>query len=171
MGDRIFLLRRRPEDYAAFEAYAAYSRHPEARPEAHEARGTRPWPGGVRRHRWDEAWSASRWQTFVRPRCGCSRPGDCFVATSTCGCKRFKPDALGDHVSTCTSHSGAMVSRKNTTGHWSILLCSSAQRPRSSLHIWPGAGWRHRADLSCRRCGARPPGHGSVHHALMLISC
>ena len=63
--------------------------------------------GVIRPHRRDEAWSASLWQSFFATRVGANIPALAELPLSACGCKKFAIDALGDHVSTCTAHSGA----------------------------------------------------------------
>ena len=68
------------------------------------------WLGVIRAHRRDEAWSASLWQTFFATSMGAQIPAIAAIAAlplSACGCKKLQLDALGDHVSTCTAHSGA----------------------------------------------------------------
>ena len=66
------------------------------------------WLGVIRPHRRDEFWSAILWQTlFATTREGAQIPAIAALPLSACGCKNFQLDALGDHVSTCTAHSGA----------------------------------------------------------------
>ena len=65
------------------------------------------WLGVIRAHRRDEAWSASLWQTFFALTVGAQIPAIAAMPPSSCGCKKFVLDALGDHVATCTAHSGA----------------------------------------------------------------
>ena len=36
------------------------------------------------------------------------------LSLSTCGCKKFACDVLGDHVSTCTDHSGSKKTHGGT---------------------------------------------------------
>ena len=50
------------------------------------------WLGQIRPHRRDESWSASLWQTFF---------------STSMGYRKFQLDPLGDHLNTCTAHSGA----------------------------------------------------------------
>ena len=64
------------------------------------------WLGVIRAHRRDEAWSASLWQTFFTLTVGAQIPAITAMPPSSCGCKKFVLDALGDHVATCTAHSG-----------------------------------------------------------------
>jgi hypothetical protein len=67
--------------------------------------GTNRWRGlGSYR---DEAWSPSLWQTFFALCVGAHIAAIAQLPPSACGCKKFALDALGDHVSTCTAHSGA----------------------------------------------------------------
>jgi hypothetical protein len=63
--------------------------------------------GVIRPHRRHEAWSASLLQTFLASCVGAKIPGLEELPLSTCGCKKFALDVHGDHVSTCTAHSGA----------------------------------------------------------------
>ena len=65
------------------------------------------WLGQIRPHRRDEAWSAGLWQAFFASCVGATVPALAELPLSACGCKKFAIDALGDHVSTCTAHSGA----------------------------------------------------------------
>ena len=63
--------------------------------------------GQIRPHRKDEAWSAGLWQAFFASCVGATVPALVEFPLSTCGSKKFVIDTLGDHVSTCTAHSGA----------------------------------------------------------------
>jgi hypothetical protein len=65
------------------------------------------WLGQIRPHRRDEAWSASLRQTFFATSMGAQIPVIAGKPLSACGCKNFQRDALGDHLCTCTAHSGA----------------------------------------------------------------
>jgi hypothetical protein len=58
------------------------------------------WLGQIRPQGEDEAWSASLWQTFFAMTMGAQIP---VIA----GCRKFQLDAMGDHLCTCTAHSGA----------------------------------------------------------------
>ena len=73
------------------------------------------WLRQVRPHRRDEAWSASLWQTFFAACVGAKIPALAELPLSACGSKKFALDALGDHVSTCTAHSGA-----KTAHDWAV---------------------------------------------------
>jgi hypothetical protein len=65
------------------------------------------WLGQIRTHRRDESWSASLWQTFFSTSMGAQIPVIAVKPLAVCGCRKFGIDALGDHLCTCTVHSGA----------------------------------------------------------------
>ncbi len=65
------------------------------------------WLGQIRPHRRDESWSASLCQTFFSTSMGDQIPVIVEIPLATCGCKKFQLDPLGDHLNTCTTHSGA----------------------------------------------------------------
>jgi hypothetical protein len=65
------------------------------------------WLGQIRPHRRDESWSASLCQTFFSTSMGVQIPVIAEKPLAVCGCRKFKIDVLGDHLCTCTAHSGA----------------------------------------------------------------
>ena len=65
------------------------------------------WLGQIRPHPRDEAWSASLWQTFFASCVGANTPALAELPLSACCCRKFQIDTLGDHLCTCTAHSGA----------------------------------------------------------------
>ncbi len=65
------------------------------------------WLGQIRTHRRDESWSASLWQTFFSTSMDTQIPVIAEKPLTVCACRKFKIDALGDHLCTCTAHSGA----------------------------------------------------------------
>ena len=65
------------------------------------------WLGQIRPHRRDEACPAGLWQTFFATSVGAHIPLIAEGPLSVCGCRKFQIDALGDHLCTCTAHSGA----------------------------------------------------------------
>ncbi len=65
------------------------------------------WLGQLRPHRRDEAWSASLWQTSFSTAMGAQIPAIAEKPLAGCGCRKFQIDPLGDHLCTCTAHSGA----------------------------------------------------------------
>jgi hypothetical protein len=66
------------------------------------------WLGQIRPHRRDESWSASLCQTFFSTSMGAQIPVISEKPLAVCGCRKFKIDALGDHLCTCSSHSGSV---------------------------------------------------------------
>ena len=54
----------------------------------------------------DETWSVGLWQAFFVSCLGATVPALVELPLSACGCKKFTVDVLGDHVVTCTVHSG-----------------------------------------------------------------
>jgi hypothetical protein len=64
------------------------------------------WLGQIRTHRRDESWSASLWQTFFSASMGAQIPVIAEKPLATCDCRKFQLDPLGDHLNTCTTHSG-----------------------------------------------------------------
>jgi hypothetical protein len=65
------------------------------------------WPEQIRPHRRDEAWSASLWQTFFAMTMGAQIPVIAEKPLAACGCRKSQLDAMGNHLCTCTAHSGA----------------------------------------------------------------
>ncbi len=65
------------------------------------------WLGQIRPHRRDESWSASLWKTFFFTSMGAQIPVIAEKPLVVCRCRKFQVDALGDHLCTCTVHSGA----------------------------------------------------------------
>ena len=73
------------------------------------------WLGQMRPHHRDESWSGSLWQTFFVSCTGSNMPVQSELPLSVCGCRKFQIDPLGDHLCTCTVHSGT------TKAHdWSV---------------------------------------------------
>jgi hypothetical protein len=91
------------------------------------------WLGQIRSHRRDESWSAPLWQTFFSTSMGAQIPVIAEKPLAACGCRKFKLDALGDHLCTCTAHSGAKKAHD-----WRLinLLTFFAQRIRLKHSRW-----------------------------------
>jgi hypothetical protein len=68
---------------------------------------TMSWLGQIRPHRLDDSWSPSLCQTFFSTSMSAQIPVIPEKPLVVCGCHKFKIDALGDHLCTCTTHSGA----------------------------------------------------------------
>jgi hypothetical protein len=62
--------------------------------------------GQIRTHRRDEAWSDRPWQTFFVMTMGVQIPVISEKTLAAFGCRKFQLDAMGDHLCTCTAHSG-----------------------------------------------------------------
>ena len=64
---------------------------------------------------WVACWPSGRiaemrpglWQTFFASCVVAQIPALALLSLSACGCKKIALDALGDHLPTCTAHSGA----------------------------------------------------------------
>ncbi len=65
------------------------------------------WLGQIKSHHRDESWSASLWQTFFVMTMGAQIPVIAEKPLTACGYRKFQLDAMGDHLCTCTAHSGA----------------------------------------------------------------
>ena len=63
--------------------------------------------GQIRSHRRDETWSGSLWQTFFSTDTGVQIPVISEKPLAVCGYRKFQIDSLGDHISTCNTHSSA----------------------------------------------------------------
>ncbi len=64
------------------------------------------WLGQIRSHRRDESCSASLCQTFFFTSMGTQIPVIPEKPLAVCGCRKFQVDTLGDHLCSCTTHSG-----------------------------------------------------------------
>ena len=65
------------------------------------------WLGQISPHRRDETWSVSLCQTFFAMTMGVQIPVIPEKTLVACGSRKFQLDAMGDHLCTCTAHSGA----------------------------------------------------------------
>jgi hypothetical protein len=65
------------------------------------------WLGQISPHHRDETWFVDLWEVFFASCVGVTVPALTEFPRSVCGCKKFVIDTLGDHVNTCTVHSGA----------------------------------------------------------------
>jgi hypothetical protein len=80
------------------------------------------WLGQIRPHRRDESWSPSLWQTFFSTSMGGQIPLIAEKPLAVCGCHKFKIDTLGDHLYTCTDHSGAKKAHDWVVGQLADLF-------------------------------------------------
>jgi hypothetical protein len=65
------------------------------------------WLGQMRPHRRDESWSVSLCQTFFSTSMGPQIPVIAEKPLATSGSRKLQLDPLGEHLNTCTAHSGA----------------------------------------------------------------
>jgi hypothetical protein len=70
---------------------------------------TMSWLGQIRSHRRDESWSPSLWQTFFSTSMDSQIPVMVENPFTTCGWRKFQLDPPGDHLNTCTVHSGVKM--------------------------------------------------------------
>jgi hypothetical protein len=66
---------------------------------------------------------------------------------SACGCKKFQIDALGDHLCTCTAHSGAK--KAHDDGRLSNSMTSFTQHTKRKRNRWLGARVGDLGTLNC----------------------
>jgi hypothetical protein len=122
------------------------------------------WLGKIRSHRRDESWSASLWQTLFSTSMGAQIPVIAEKPLAVCGCRKFGIDTLGDHLCTCTGHSGAKKAHD-----WVVDQFTDLFRTTNIKHNrWLKAGsalWGHRTSGISGECGR--PGvvsPGPPHH-------
>ncbi len=92
--------------------------------------------GQIRSHRRDEAWSGSLRQTSF----DMTLVTQILIITEktlvVCGYRKFQLDELGDHLCTCTTHSGT-----KKTHDWVVeLLNFSTQQTESKHNTWLKVG-------------------------------
>ena len=81
------------------------------------------WLGTLRPTTVNDAWDPALWQTFFSSTLGLEVPALSSLPrhhnqpTAKCGCKKYLLDLHGDHVSTCTAHSGA-----NKAHDWMVSI-------------------------------------------------
>jgi hypothetical protein len=68
------------------------------------------WLGQIRTHHRDEVWSDSLWKTFFSMNMGDQIPVIVENPLAACGWRKFELEVLGDHLCTCTVHSGVQKS-------------------------------------------------------------
>jgi hypothetical protein len=80
------------------------------------------WLGKIRPHRRDESWSASLCQTFFSTSMGSQIPLVAEKPLTVSGFRRIKIDTLGDHLNTCTAHSGVKKAHDWSVGQLPVLF-------------------------------------------------
>ncbi len=93
--------------------------------------------GQIRPHRRDETWSTSLWQTFFTTSVGAQIPLLAEIPFSSSGSRKFQIDSLGDHLFTCTVHSGV---KRLTSGRLIKWLTSFTQPTKWKRNRWIGVG-------------------------------
>jgi hypothetical protein len=102
------------------------------------------WLGQIRSHSRDEAWSASLWQTFFAMTMGAQIPVIAEKPLAVCGYRKFQLDAMGDHLCTCTAHSGAKKAHDWAVEQLADLFCTTHKV--KTQHITKSRG-RHCGDI------------------------
>jgi hypothetical protein len=73
------------------------------------------WLGKIRSHHRNENWTSSFWQTFFASCVGANVPVLTELPFLVWDCRKFQIDTIGDHLFTCTTHSGV-----NQTHDWVV---------------------------------------------------
>ena len=95
------------------------------------------WLGTLRPTTVDDAWAPAIWQTFFTSTLGLevpvlsSLPRQNNLPAAKCGCKKFLLDTHGDHISTCTAHSGATKAHDWMVGRLGPLFRTAGHRVRT----------------------------------------
>jgi hypothetical protein len=84
-------------------------------------------------NRRDEVWPVSLRQTFFVMPMGTQIPVITEKPLVVCSCRKFQLDTLGDHLCTCTGHSGA---KKVHDGLLTKLLNFSVQHTKRKHNTW-----------------------------------
>jgi hypothetical protein len=101
--------------------------------------------GQIRHYRRDEAWSASLCQTFFTMTMSTQIPVITENPLSTFGCRKFQMDAMGDHLCTCTPHSGAKKTHDWVVDQLADLF-RTTHKVRTQQHVTKSRG-RHCGDI------------------------
>jgi hypothetical protein len=89
------------------------------------------WMGQIRTHRRDEVWSGSLCKTFFVMTLDDQIPVIEEKPLVACGCRKFQLDALGDHLCTCTDHSGVNKDHTGWTGGWTKELAQTTHKEKT----------------------------------------
>jgi hypothetical protein len=111
--------------------------------------------GQIRPHRRNEAWSASLWQTFFAMTMGAQIPVIAEKPLTACGSRKFQLDVMGDHLCTCTAHSGAKKAHD-----WAVEQLADLFRTthKTKTHHVTKRRGRHCGDLELVSYLANPTG-------------
>ena len=112
------------------------------------------WLGTLRPTTVDDAWAPAIWQTFFTSTLGLevpvlsSLPRHHNLPAAKCGCKKFLLDTHGDHISTCTAHSGATKAHDWMVGRLGPLFRTAGHRVRTQHGLSTSAeGRQKRGDV------------------------
>ena len=102
----------------------------------------------------DDAWAPAIWQTFFTSTLGLeapvlsSLPRHHNLPAAKYGCKKFLLDTHGDHISTCTAHSGATKAHDWMVGRLGPLFRTAGHRVRTQHGVSTSAeGRQKRGDV------------------------
>ncbi len=101
--------------------------------------------GQIRHYRRDEAWPTSLCQTFFTMTMSTQIPVITENPLSTFGCRKFQMDAMGDHLCTCTPHSGAKKTHDWVVDQLADLF-RTTHKVRTQQHVTKSRG-RHCGDI------------------------
>ncbi len=113
---------------------------------------TMSWLGQIRTYHRDETWSASLCQTFFATFVGSHIPLLPEIPLSTCGFRKFQIDSFGDHLCSCTSHSGV-----KKTHDWVTDQISDLFRTTNKVTVKTKQVTKNRGKWCGLRCENRPP--------------
>jgi hypothetical protein len=99
----------------------------------------------IRLHRRDEAWPASLWQTFFAMTVGAQIPVISEKPLASCVCRKFQLDTMGDHLCTCTDHSGAKKAHDWAVEQMADLF-RTTHKVKTQQHVTKSRG-RHCGDI------------------------
>jgi hypothetical protein len=112
------------------------------------------WLGQIRPHRRDESWSASLWQKFFSTSMSTQIPVIAEQPLGVCGCRKFRVDALGDHLCTCTAHSGAKKAHDWAVDQLADLFRTTHKAKTQQVVKKPGSSlWGRGASGISGECG------------------
>jgi hypothetical protein len=103
------------------------------------------WLGQIRTHRKDETWSVSLCQTFFVMTMGAQIPVIAEKPLAACGWRKFHQDVMGDHLCTCTTHSGAKKAHDWVVDQLADLF-RTTHKVKTQQHVTKRRG-RHCGDI------------------------
>jgi hypothetical protein len=113
------------------------------------------WLGTIRPTSANDAFDPALWETFVSTTLGLGVPVLSSLPRlhnrplAKCGCKKHALDVYGDHISTCTAHSGATKAHDWMVGALGSLFRTAGHTVRTQHGVTASAGQR-RGDVETR---------------------